>query len=174
VSQGNSVTVDVSTGSKCHSGRNVGGRNVKAPMERSGWEFASVFPPKEGFLCFKIKISTFLLLFPVHNTVCFSPLQVKNKPCEEAVNVHLFLGVLAWLQIINSDEKALSENTSVRKKFNRGFKNAEFYADFKTDENFTKYSPEILSQEREGNRSFTLLFRFLCHTFFYKLFCNCF
>jgi hypothetical protein len=31
VSQGNSVTVDVSSGSKCHSGRNVGGRNVKAP-----------------------------------------------------------------------------------------------------------------------------------------------
>jgi hypothetical protein len=30
VSQGKSVTVDVSSGSKCHSGRNVGGRNVKA------------------------------------------------------------------------------------------------------------------------------------------------
>jgi hypothetical protein len=35
VSQGNSVTVDVSTRSKCHSGRNVGGRNVKAPREAS-------------------------------------------------------------------------------------------------------------------------------------------
>jgi hypothetical protein len=35
VSQGNSVTVDVSTGSKCHSGRNVGGRNVKAPPKLS-------------------------------------------------------------------------------------------------------------------------------------------
>jgi hypothetical protein len=32
VSQRNSVTVDVSSGSKCHSGRNVGGRNVKAPV----------------------------------------------------------------------------------------------------------------------------------------------
>jgi hypothetical protein len=32
VSQGNSVTVDVSSGSKCHSGRNVGGRNVKSPV----------------------------------------------------------------------------------------------------------------------------------------------
>ncbi len=31
MSQGNSVTVDVSSGSKCHSGRNVGGHNVKAP-----------------------------------------------------------------------------------------------------------------------------------------------
>ncbi len=31
VSQGNCVTVDVSSGSKCHCGRNVGGRNVKAP-----------------------------------------------------------------------------------------------------------------------------------------------
>jgi hypothetical protein len=31
VSQGNSVTVDVSSRSKCHSGRNVGGCNVKAP-----------------------------------------------------------------------------------------------------------------------------------------------
>ncbi len=31
MSQGNSVTVDVSSGSKCHSGRNLGGRNVKAP-----------------------------------------------------------------------------------------------------------------------------------------------
>jgi hypothetical protein len=30
VSQGKNVTVDVSSGSKCHSGRNVGGRNVKA------------------------------------------------------------------------------------------------------------------------------------------------
>jgi hypothetical protein len=30
VSQGNSVTVDVSSGSKCHCGRNMGGRNVKA------------------------------------------------------------------------------------------------------------------------------------------------
>ncbi len=29
VSQGKNVTVDVSSGSKCHSGRNVGGRNVK-------------------------------------------------------------------------------------------------------------------------------------------------
>jgi hypothetical protein len=26
--------VDVSSGSKCHSGRNVGGRNVKAPTKR--------------------------------------------------------------------------------------------------------------------------------------------
>ncbi len=33
MSQGNSVTVDVSTGSKCHSGRNVGGHNVKAPEQ---------------------------------------------------------------------------------------------------------------------------------------------
>ncbi len=33
MSQGNSVTVDVSTGSKCHSGRNMGGRNVKAPIQ---------------------------------------------------------------------------------------------------------------------------------------------
>ncbi len=125
-------------------------------MERSGWEFTSVFPPKEGFLCFKIKISTFLLLFPVHNTVCFSPLQVKNKPCEGAMKVHLFLGVWAYmqLQIINSDEKILPENTSVRKKFNRGFKNAEFYANFMIAENFTKYSPEILSQERKGNIEF--------------------
>ncbi len=30
VSQGKNVTVDVSSGSKCHSGRNVGGPNVKA------------------------------------------------------------------------------------------------------------------------------------------------
>jgi hypothetical protein len=36
VSQGNSVTVDVSSGSKCHSGRNVGGRNVKAPFRLRG------------------------------------------------------------------------------------------------------------------------------------------
>jgi hypothetical protein len=28
VSQGKNVTVDISSGSKCHSGRNVGGRNV--------------------------------------------------------------------------------------------------------------------------------------------------
>ncbi len=32
MSQRNSVTVDVSSGSKCHSVRNVGGRNVKAPF----------------------------------------------------------------------------------------------------------------------------------------------
>jgi hypothetical protein len=32
VSQGKNVTVDVSSGSKCHSGRNVGGRNVKASL----------------------------------------------------------------------------------------------------------------------------------------------
>jgi hypothetical protein len=31
VSPGKNVTVDVSSGSKCHSGQNVGGRNVKAP-----------------------------------------------------------------------------------------------------------------------------------------------
>ncbi len=31
MSQGNSVTVDVSSGSKCNSGLNVSGRNVKAP-----------------------------------------------------------------------------------------------------------------------------------------------
>ncbi len=30
VSQGKNVTVDVSSGSKCYSGQNVGGRNVKA------------------------------------------------------------------------------------------------------------------------------------------------
>jgi hypothetical protein len=30
VSQGKIDTVDVSSGSKCYSGRNVGGRNVKA------------------------------------------------------------------------------------------------------------------------------------------------
>ncbi len=30
VSQGKNVTLDVSSGSKCHSGRNVGERNVKA------------------------------------------------------------------------------------------------------------------------------------------------
>jgi hypothetical protein len=30
VSQGKNVTVDVSSGSKCYSGRNMGGRNVKA------------------------------------------------------------------------------------------------------------------------------------------------
>ncbi len=30
VSQGKNVTVDVSSGSKCHSGQNVGGHNVKA------------------------------------------------------------------------------------------------------------------------------------------------
>jgi hypothetical protein len=28
---GKSVTVEVSSGSKCHGGRNLGGRNVKAP-----------------------------------------------------------------------------------------------------------------------------------------------
>jgi hypothetical protein len=33
VSQGKNVTVDISRGSKCHSGRNVGGRNVKAREE---------------------------------------------------------------------------------------------------------------------------------------------
>jgi hypothetical protein len=33
VSQGKNVTVDVSSGSKCYSGRNVGGRNVKASAE---------------------------------------------------------------------------------------------------------------------------------------------
>jgi hypothetical protein len=33
VSLGKNVTVDVSSGSKCHSGQNVGGRNVKAPGE---------------------------------------------------------------------------------------------------------------------------------------------
>jgi hypothetical protein len=38
VSQGYNVTVDVSSGSKCHGGRNVGGRDVKAPLvaERAG------------------------------------------------------------------------------------------------------------------------------------------
>jgi hypothetical protein len=30
VSQGKNVTVDISSGTKCHSGRNVGGRNIKA------------------------------------------------------------------------------------------------------------------------------------------------
>jgi hypothetical protein len=33
VSQGKNVTVDVSSGSKCHSGRNVGERNVKASID---------------------------------------------------------------------------------------------------------------------------------------------
>jgi hypothetical protein len=36
---------------------------------------------------------------PVHkkciNTGNFSSLQVKNKPCEGAMNVHLFIGMLA-------------------------------------------------------------------------------
>ncbi len=32
-SQGKNVTVDVSSGSKCHSGRNVSGRNVKASLQ---------------------------------------------------------------------------------------------------------------------------------------------
>jgi hypothetical protein len=36
VSQGKNVTVDVSSGSKCHSGRNVGGRNVKA-LSYNSW-----------------------------------------------------------------------------------------------------------------------------------------
>jgi hypothetical protein len=29
--QGKNVTMDVSSGSKCHGGQNVGGRNIKAP-----------------------------------------------------------------------------------------------------------------------------------------------
>ncbi len=33
VSQGKNVTVDVSSGSKCHRGRNVGGRNIKASAD---------------------------------------------------------------------------------------------------------------------------------------------
>jgi hypothetical protein len=32
VSQRTNVTVDVSSGSKCHGGQYVGGRNVKAPV----------------------------------------------------------------------------------------------------------------------------------------------
>jgi hypothetical protein len=32
------------------------------------------------------------------NAVYFSPLQVENKPCEGVMNVHLFLGLLAWLR----------------------------------------------------------------------------
>jgi hypothetical protein len=36
VSQGKNVTVDVSSGSKCYSGRNVGGRNVKASWITEG------------------------------------------------------------------------------------------------------------------------------------------
>jgi|LakMenE18May11ns_1017448.scaffolds.fasta_scaffold9049221_2 hypothetical protein len=31
LSQGINVTVDISSGSKCHGERNVGGRNIKAP-----------------------------------------------------------------------------------------------------------------------------------------------
>ncbi len=33
VSQGKNVTVDVSSGSKCYDGRNVGGHNVKASIK---------------------------------------------------------------------------------------------------------------------------------------------
>jgi hypothetical protein len=32
-----------------------------------------------------------------NNTVYFSPLKAKNKPCEEVMNVRLFLSLLAWL-----------------------------------------------------------------------------
>jgi hypothetical protein len=43
VSQGKNVTVDVSSGSKCHSGRNVGGRNVKASFA-AGYFFKLMGP----------------------------------------------------------------------------------------------------------------------------------
>ncbi len=39
VSQWKNVTVDVSSGPKCHSGRNVGGRNVKASLGSAQLEF---------------------------------------------------------------------------------------------------------------------------------------
>ncbi len=35
VSQGKNVTVNISSGSKCHSERNVGGRNVKAVLRQN-------------------------------------------------------------------------------------------------------------------------------------------
>jgi hypothetical protein len=36
------------------------------------------------------------------NTVYVSPLQVKNKPHEGVMNVHLFLGLLAWLGTVSA------------------------------------------------------------------------
>jgi hypothetical protein len=43
LSHGKNVTVDVSSGSKCHGGRNVSGRNVKAPTVLS-WLFCPSCP----------------------------------------------------------------------------------------------------------------------------------
>jgi hypothetical protein len=54
-------------------------------------------------ICYNIvyfDFSNFAVVFFIKyciNTVSFSPLQVNNKPCERAMNVCLFLGLLAWL-----------------------------------------------------------------------------
>ncbi len=68
VSQGKNVTVDVSSGSKCHSGRNVGGRNV---MHRT-----SVFMP---FSC-PVPFGTSLYFCRVPHVLrlWFSP--IRNRP----------------------------------------------------------------------------------------------
>jgi hypothetical protein len=51
------------------------------------------------------------------NTVDFSPLQVKNKPSEEVMNVRLFLGLLAWLRtglLLGNINKSLRANEGMR------------------------------------------------------------
>jgi hypothetical protein len=51
-------------------------------------------PPQEKILYFEIHL-LIIISYNIVNTVYFSPLKVKNKPCEEVLNVRLFLGLLA-------------------------------------------------------------------------------
>ncbi len=46
------------------------------------------------------ELLTHIHFFVVHKAMYSSPLQVKNKSHDEATNVPLFLGLLAWLQTV--------------------------------------------------------------------------
>jgi hypothetical protein len=76
--------VDVSSGSKCHSGRNVGGRNVKAPSKRSFCMSTSMLqvPVYAACLCLYCMPMSLLYIYPC--------------PCCMSMSALHGLGQAAW------------------------------------------------------------------------------
>jgi hypothetical protein len=58
--------------------------------------------PNKGFFLYFITTHVLLFVICAVNKLlvfsCFTPLQVKNKPCDGDPNLHLFSGLLACLQ----------------------------------------------------------------------------
>jgi hypothetical protein len=81
-----------------------GGASLATAWDWSGHRFAPLRTSANKGVILERMVSphTFIFLCFVHNSVYFSPLRVKDKLLEGAVNVLLFSELLAWLKSILS------------------------------------------------------------------------